>query len=162
MTPWLRSSGPRQIPPTPAPTSGGRSTCCTRRWAPASLITEQERVRFRRDEELWLDIDHFRGLLAACQGHGHPPQEVCPDCLPLLAAAAVLYRDDFLAGFTLPDSPDFDRWQWLEGEQLRGELASALARLVAGHTMLGEFAHASPTPAAGSRSTRWTSRRTAG
>jgi DNA-binding SARP family transcriptional activator len=109
---------------------------------PEQLITVQERVRFRRDEGLWLDVEHFRGLLAACQGHGHGQDEVCPDCLPLLAAAAVLYRDDFLAGFTLPDSPDFDRWQWLEGEKLRGELASALVRLVRGHSALGEFSHA--------------------
>ena len=108
---------------------------------PERLVTEQEHVRFQRDD-LWLDVEHFRYLLAACQSHGHRPQEVCGDCLSLLAAAAVLYRDDFLAGFTLPDSPDFDRWQWLEGEQLRSELASALARLVRGHTAQGEFVHA--------------------
>jgi DNA-binding SARP family transcriptional activator len=109
---------------------------------PERLVTEQERVRFQRDADLWLDVEHFRHLLAACQSHGHHPQEVCGDCLPLLAAAAVLYRDDFLAGFTLPDAPEFDHWQWLEGEELRRELASALARLVRGHTSQGEFAHA--------------------
>jgi hypothetical protein len=49
-------------------------------------------VRFQRDADLWLDVEHFRHLLAACQSHGHHPQEVCGDCLPLLAAAAVLYR----------------------------------------------------------------------
>jgi DNA-binding SARP family transcriptional activator len=109
---------------------------------PERLVADQECVRFQHDDDLWLDVEHFRRLLAACQCHGHRPHEVCGDCLPLLAAAAVLYRDDFLAGFTLPDSPDFDRWQWVEGEQLRSELASALARLVRGHTAQHEFAHA--------------------
>ena len=108
---------------------------------PERLVTERECVRFQRDN-LWLDVEHFRHLLASCHGHGHSPQEVCGDCLPLLAAAAALYRDDFLAGFTLPDSPDFDRWQWVEGEQLRSKLASALERLVRGHTAQREIAHA--------------------
>ena len=109
---------------------------------PARLVVEQEHVRLQRDANLWLDVEHFRHLLSACHGHGHSPQEVCQECLPLLAAAAVLYRDDFLTGFALPDSPDFDRWQLFESEQLRHELASALARLVRGHTAQGEFAHA--------------------
>ncbi|MBW7882144.1 MAG: tetratricopeptide repeat protein, partial [Caldilineaceae bacterium] len=109
---------------------------------PARLTADADRVRLQRDADLWLDIDHFRYLLAACQGHGHSPQSVCPDCLPLLAAAVVLYRDDFLAGFALPDSPEFDRWQWFEAENLRRDLVSALAKLVRGHTAQGEFAHA--------------------
>jgi DNA-binding SARP family transcriptional activator/regulation of enolase protein 1 (concanavalin A-like superfamily) len=109
---------------------------------PERLVADQERVRFQRDGDLWLDVEHFRRLLSACHDHGHRPQEICPECLSLLAAAAALYRDDFLTGFTLPDSPDFDRWQWYEGEQLRSELASALARLVRGYTAQGEFAHA--------------------
>lgn len=109
---------------------------------PERLVINQEHVRFQRDDDLWLDVEHFHRLLAACHDHGHRPQELCPDCLPLLAAAAALYRDDFLTGFALSDSPEFDRWQWFEGEQLRRELASALARLVAGHTAQGEFAHA--------------------
>ena len=54
------------------------------------LVAEQGHVRFQRDDDLWLDVEHFRHLMAACQSHGHTPQEVCPDCLPLLAAAAVL------------------------------------------------------------------------
>ncbi|MFO7632291.1 MAG: AAA family ATPase, partial [Caldilinea sp.] len=106
------------------------------------IVVDQERVRFQRNADLWLDVEHFRHLLTACHTHGHHHQEVCPACLPMLAAAAVLYRDDFLAGFALPDSPDFDRWQWFEGEQLRSELASALARLVRGHTAQNEFVHA--------------------
>jgi DNA-binding SARP family transcriptional activator len=109
---------------------------------PERLVADQERVRFQRDANLWLDVEHFRRLLNACHDHGHRPQEICPECLPLLAAAVALYRDDFLTGFTLPDSPAFDRWQWFEGEQLRRDLASALARLVAGHTAQGEFSHA--------------------
>jgi hypothetical protein len=58
--------------------------------------------------ELWLDMHEFQSRLAACRSHGHPLEEVCPACISALAEAVALYRDDFLAGFTLPDSPTYD------------------------------------------------------
>ena len=61
-------------------------------------------------------VDEFRDRLAECQTHGHSEDEVCPACLPSLAEAAALYRDDFLTGFTLPDSPAFDEWQFFQSK----------------------------------------------
>jgi predicted ATPase/DNA-binding SARP family transcriptional activator len=91
---------------------------------------------------LWLDVAGFRNQLAECQTHGHPPDEVCPACLPLLARGAELYRGDFMTGFTLPDSPAFDEWQYYQSEGLRDELAGTLERLAHGHTTQGEYAPA--------------------
>src|SRR4051794_35368774 len=47
-----------------------------------------------------------------------------------LAEAVGLFRGDFLEGFGLRDSPEFDAWQVTEGEALSRELAGALRRLV--------------------------------
>lgn len=91
------------------------------------------------DGGLWVDVSHFRRLLAACRGHGHTESEVCPVCLPLLAEAAALYRGDFLAGFSLRDSADFDDWQFFQAESLRRELAGSLERLARGHSVRREF-----------------------
>jgi serine/threonine protein kinase/DNA-binding SARP family transcriptional activator len=88
---------------------------------------------------LWLDVAEFQNQLAACQAHGHSPDQVCPACLPLLGKAAELYRGDFMAGFTLPDSPAFDEWQYYQSEGLRGELAGTLERLANAHAAQGEF-----------------------
>ncbi|UCC62334.1 MAG: hypothetical protein JSV36_16385, partial [Anaerolineae bacterium] len=93
---------------------------------------------------IWLDVAEFRGRLAACRTHDHPPDEACPACLSSLAEAVALYGDDFLAGFTLPDSPAFDEWQFFQTESLRGELAGALERLVHGHSRRGEYGPAVP------------------
>ncbi|MEM7130267.1 MAG: BTAD domain-containing putative transcriptional regulator [Chloroflexota bacterium] len=78
----------------------------------------------------WLDVAHFRRLLAAAQSHNHPSSRVCLQCLNSLTEAVSLYRDNFMAGFTLPDSPNFDEWQFFQTETLQQELALALERLI--------------------------------
>jgi predicted ATPase/DNA-binding SARP family transcriptional activator len=90
-------------------------------------------------QAVWLDVAEFHDRLAECRTHGHPPDQACPACLPLLAEAAALYRDDFLAGFTLRDSPGFDEWQFFETQGLRDDLAGVLERLAHGHSVRGEF-----------------------
>ena len=48
-----------------------------------------------------------------------------------LERAALLYRDDFLAGFTLRGCAEFEEWQTSVSEELRQALARGLQRLVA-------------------------------
>ncbi len=95
---------------------------------------------------VWVDVVEFRARLAeggaaggkAAPRHGHAAAESCPACLAALAAAASLYRDDFLSGFNLRDSPNFDEWQYFQSETFRRELAGALERLAAGHAAAGD------------------------
>jgi len=94
---------------------------------------------FASGQALWLDVDVFREKLAACETHGHPPAETCPDCIPLLEEADTLYRDHFLAGFTLRDSLAFDEWQFFQTEELKDQLASVLVRLVRYHSSREEY-----------------------
>lgn len=79
---------------------------------------------------LWLDVGCFRALQALCRQHGHPADQVCPACQEPLTEAAALAQGEFLAGFTLPDCPDFDDWHTFERESLRRELGGVFKRLV--------------------------------
>lgn len=104
------------------------------------LDADRESVGLVGDSDaLWVDVAQFRRLLADCRKHDHAEGEVCADCLPLLAEAAALYRGDFLAGFSLRDSADFDDWQFFQAESLRRELAGALERLARGHSARRAF-----------------------
>jgi predicted ATPase len=103
------------------------------------IEAEREAVSLVRSAGFELDVDEFRRLLAACRTHGHAAHEVCPACLVSLGQAIALYRDDLLAGFTLPDAPDFDEWQLFQRESLRRELVEVLERLVRGHSARGEL-----------------------
>ncbi|WP_044548144.1 alpha/beta hydrolase [Mesorhizobium japonicum] len=48
----------------------------------------------------------------------------------LLDEAAGLYSGDYLAGFSLPDCPEFEEWVFFRREALRSRLVQALERLV--------------------------------
>lgn len=84
---------------------------------------------------IWLDVAEFQQLVADCTDS---------DCLARLTAAVALYRDDFLRGFTLPDSPDFDEWQFFQTEGLRQHLAVALERLSLLHSQHSNYEAAIP------------------
>ena len=96
------------------------------------------------DAKAWIDVDVLRQRLAACERHGHVADEACPDCVPLLTEAVDLYRDGFLTGFTLPDAPAFDEWQFFETESLRDAVAGALQRLARWHGKREEYETAIP------------------
>jgi DNA-binding SARP family transcriptional activator/predicted ATPase len=103
------------------------------------LEVDRETVRFKPDADAWLDADEFQDRLQECRTHGHSPDQPCPDCLSPLSQAVTLYHDDFLAGFTLSDSPGFDEWQFFQTDGLRQDLASALERLARNHGERGEY-----------------------
>jgi DNA-binding SARP family transcriptional activator/predicted ATPase len=90
-------------------------------------------VTFQQSPHVLLDVAQFNNHLATYRAHAHRTGALCTECTSALAAAVSLYSDDFLAGFSLPDSPDFDEWQRLQEERLRMELASALEQLVEYH-----------------------------
>lgn len=79
------------------------------------LAVSAEVVRIAPDAELWVDSHQFLSLTESGN---------------TLDQAAALYSDDFLAGFTLPDSPAFDDWQFFERERLRQLLSQSLELLV--------------------------------
>ncbi|MEZ4869776.1 MAG: BTAD domain-containing putative transcriptional regulator [Caldilineaceae bacterium] len=106
------------------------------------LEIDRATIRLHSAGEPWVDVRQFQSLLTSCQQHGHAKEQTCPDCLPLLTQAAALYNDDFLAGFTLADSPGFDDWQAYTTSQLRSTLATALARLADSYAKRGEHSTA--------------------
>jgi DNA-binding SARP family transcriptional activator/pimeloyl-ACP methyl ester carboxylesterase len=52
--------------------------------------------------------------------------------------ACLRYRGDFLAGFSLPDCPEFDDWAFFCREALRGRLMHGLERLVQDKNAAGD------------------------
>lgn len=95
-------------------------------------VADRDSVTVNPGSGLQLDVERFRVLLRL--PHHHPGPVLCPDCLRSLSDAVAFYRADFMAGFGLPDSPEFDEWQFFQSEELRRGQASALERLARHHS----------------------------
>ncbi len=93
---------------------------------PGLLESVDGQVAVPMRPDLRVDVLRFRRLCAAPVAHHHTHPHLCEACIQSLANAANLYRGDFLAGFALPDSPEFDTWQLLQREALQRELSSTL------------------------------------
>jgi predicted ATPase/DNA-binding SARP family transcriptional activator len=86
-------------------------------------------------EALWVDTAEARRLLAP------PGKDVAPSTADLEAAVA-LYTGDFLGGFSLPDSAEFDEWQFFQQTGWRQLLARALVQLVERYQAQGAWEEA--------------------
>lgn len=102
----------------------------------------REEVSLQLGDSIWVDVNTFQQHLKAVELHHimHPSNDLCPVCIDHLTNAVDLYRDDFLSGFTLRDSPAFDEWQDFQCESLRQELGNVLERLALWHTRQGNSA----------------------
>ena len=78
------------------------------------------------ESKVRVDAVEFRRLLAAGD-------------VASLGKASALYRGDFLTGFAVRDSPDFDDWQNATADDLRQRLSGALETLVAARVTSGEL-----------------------
>ncbi len=105
---------------------------------------EREKIALPQRDGLWVDVTALCDYLAQCERHGHGKEAVCPDCLPPLQEAVALHTDDFLAGFSLVDAPEFGVWQVQQAESLRREFAGALQRLAQGYVEGGDCTEAIP------------------
>ena len=113
--------------------------------ADRATISLRSGSALRSDSGLWLDVSDFRSHLSR-RGYDHAraqgnqqAEDLCPECVADLEAAVALYRGDFMAGFALRDSPEFDDWQALQAGDLSRQLAGALRLLVRARIQTGDL-----------------------
>ncbi len=82
-----------------------------------------------KSEVVWSDVQAFLQALVSVRLHAHEDTALCVDCVSRLEEAANLYHDDFLVGFSLTDSVEFDRWQATKREWLHQEYTQTLRHL---------------------------------
>jgi predicted ATPase/DNA-binding SARP family transcriptional activator len=88
---------------------------------------------------VWLDVACFQSLIAEAR-----TQREVTLRIPLLTDSVKLYRDHFLTGFSLKNSPHFNEWASAESDALRHQLAGALTLLSNDYCLLGQAEMAIP------------------
>lgn len=105
-----------------------------------ALVAERTWIALDLAQAVWCDVHQLRHLLAThtafCQ---HGPHESCTICLAQLHTMLDLYTDDFLAGFSLADCPEFELWHAVESEILRQEVAMVLEKVAVAEEKAGQL-----------------------
>src|SRR5690606_27741322 len=99
----------------------------------------RELISLSRDSDSWLDIDEFRSARESCSRDGRILVREQSWCGETLTIASELYRGDFMAGFSLRDSPEFDNWQMYQADLYRREFGAVLERLVICHAAVQAY-----------------------
>lgn len=94
-----------------------------------TLFHQGNKTFLLNDDTVWIDVRAFRELLAEARLHAHRPDHICAECIKLFLEAAALYQEDFLSGFMLSDSAEYDDWQSFQREALRREMGGILRQL---------------------------------
>ncbi|NOK60085.1 MAG: Tetratricopeptide (TPR) repeat [Chloroflexi bacterium AL-W] len=102
------------------------------------LVVDRETIGLQHSDDVWIDVAQFGHLLEKVSLRNTSDTTVSTDDVTSLSEAVALYRGDFMLGFTLWDSPEFDEWQFLRAEILRRDLGNALDRLVYSRRLLGD------------------------
>jgi len=95
------------------------------------LETERDTVRVVPQDGLWVDIWAFEAYETNTDLNGWQ-------------SAVALYRDEFMRGFSLPDSDAFDEWQFFQSQSLRGRLNGVLEKLTRGYIAQNRYEEAIP------------------
>jgi class 3 adenylate cyclase/DNA-binding SARP family transcriptional activator len=88
---------------------------------------------------VWLDTRWFQELVRSCRDHGHGEAEECERCIGPLSEAVDLCRGEFMEGFSLRDSPEYEEWQSLQAASFRTGLEGVLRRLVRACSEVGSY-----------------------
>ena len=103
------------------------------------LNSDKGTISLSPDADFWLDVVHFQDLLQKARQKSDAALRIA-----LLVDTVKLYRNHFLTGFSLKDSPDFNQWAYAQSETLRDDLGSVLNMLIQDHCDLGQPESAIP------------------
>ena len=109
---------------------------------PVEWIEADRTTLMLKREIVWVDVHTFTALLSGGESHGHSPDVVCEQCVPLYNQALELYPSDFMMGFSLSDCVDYDEWQTAERAWLHRECADIHRRLSSYYADLQQYEQA--------------------
>lgn len=90
------------------------------------LLVKRDSLRINPQGRLHIDAVAFGAALPTCAATG-----TCTDraCLEQMAQVAALYCGEFMAGFSLPDCPEFEDWLQIQREALHRRALALLEQL---------------------------------
>lgn len=106
---------------------------------PGDWLDKERTTLMLNHEAVWIDVIVFQSLLRRVRSHQHETHALCTECVGFLHSAIDLYQADFMLGFSVVESSEYENWQFTQREWLQRELSYALHQLVYHYGELGDF-----------------------
>jgi predicted ATPase/DNA-binding SARP family transcriptional activator len=106
------------------------------------LLVDRQTVQLNPAGKIDVDIHKLDQMVESTRQHGHHRLENCQICIDRLETALSLYRGDFLSGFYLEDSNEFEAWAEAVREAYRRKLIELLGTLADIAIQVGDHDHA--------------------
>jgi len=106
-----------------------------------TVLFSADKHTIRLNPDLFIDALEFS---AATSCIAAPTETHCAPCLAQMEHIAGLYRGEFMAGFSLPDCPDFEDWLQVQREALQCRALALLEKLSNCHEQFGVYGNALP------------------
>ncbi|MGH8911914.1 MAG: BTAD domain-containing putative transcriptional regulator [Acidimicrobiia bacterium] len=119
-----------------------RRTLSALRSAAGAGAIEADRDQVRLTPDAHSDVAIFDSALAETTTHDHGEADVCFQCIPLLERAVGVYRGDFMSGFSLRGTPEFENWVRITAETYRLACGGAFDSLASAYAAQGDYARA--------------------
>lgn len=108
------------------------------------LLLGREQVSLKSSGKLWVDVKEFLDHIDYVHQHNQSHQadkqgSICDVCQARLTQAVELYSGEFMSGFTIAGSREFEDWQFFQSENLRRALSEIFPQLIKWHSDRGEF-----------------------
>jgi DNA-binding SARP family transcriptional activator len=101
------------------------------------VVADRDQVRLT--DGVVTDLNSFRGALEETTAHDHGESDVCVACITPLRKAVATYRGEFMAGFSIRDTPEYEDWTRSTAEGLRMAVGRAYERLATALAAEGDY-----------------------
>lgn len=111
-----------------------------RKQVDAYLLTDWYTIAFNTETNFWLDVAAFEQAIAQARARQQANGKLTRTAAAALQTAVSYYHGDFLAGYYLRNTPEFEAWVLLEQERLRQLVLAALGDLITFYDQRGQLA----------------------
>lgn len=107
-----------------------------------NFLTSINDVQLIPQAGLWVDTFELTSLLGRCEAHHKTGDLLCDTCLESLTLAVGLYSGDFMDGFSLRDTSQFDWWLLNKKETYNRMVLKALGWITNSLMLKNDYAQA--------------------
>ena len=111
------------------------------------LLLRREQISLITSEQVWVDVNEFLGHVKYVRLYKQTQHAIghdtgCTECIERITQAIELYSGDFMSGFNITGSRQFEDWQFFQSDNLRQAQSEMIQELIEWHREQGEFERA--------------------